>query len=113
MTSFLTIPPFNKWVDNLKLINPHVSKISICFFLLSYLSDDDDWLRLACTSSGWKDLCTLRAHMSFVHQAARPWRSIVPSLTKKKDSPTNKYLASKSSSITKLDVLIKQAIEKK
>jgi len=31
----------------------------------------------------------------------------------KKDSPTNKYLASKSSSITKLDVLIKQAIEKK
>jgi 8-oxo-dGTP pyrophosphatase MutT (NUDIX family) len=74
-TSFLTIPPFNEWTISFE------KKASLSFLILSYLTKDTDFPSIACTSAGWKDLCNLRAHMSFVHQAARPWRSVTASST--------------------------------
>ena len=65
--------PFHQWTTPLS--NEHKSNASLSFLLLGYLDQKDSWLRLVCTSKGWKNLVTLRAHVAFVHQAARPWRS--------------------------------------
>ena len=78
-SSLFTVLPFRSYLAQPPSFEAS-QKQTIAFYLLDFCSPDE-YLRLACTSLGWQDLCNLKVHMSFVHQAARPWRSLTTSGT--------------------------------
>ena len=74
--SLLQVPKFSAYYK-LQLINSKMKQeTSVIFYILGFLAKENEWQRLICTSSGLRDLVVLRAHFSFVHDAARPWRTI-------------------------------------
>ena len=78
-SSLISVLPFRSYLAEPPSFQA-TQKHSIAYSLLDFCQPDE-YLRLACTSLGWQDLCNLKVHMSFVHQAARPWRSLTTSGT--------------------------------
>ena len=75
--SVLQVPKFSTYLDLLLLSKSKIKhEASVIFYILGFLSPHNDWQRLICTSGGLRDLVVLRAHVSAVHDVARPWLTI-------------------------------------
>ena len=75
--SLLHVPKFSTDFNLLLLSKSKIKQeASVIFYILGFLSPHNDWQRLICTSGGLRDLVVLRAHVSAVHDVARPWLTI-------------------------------------